>query len=331
MRPIKDRAKELKAAFRKRAAQLVAKNPNISLKNAARELGVAYSTMRNRRNMDPELVRVMGGRRNTERPDIALATIEEAQRQRKIRAVRDVVIIGHVSWRSIKLRVAKHEGWRKLMASVPFDDDRDWQRTFSLRNTRCHPLYLKLVEELEAQGVPQPQASWQAVDQITNQDRAEQLARRDVVRRRKWGDPMENMNLPCNKPPMYRNEKARKAGAKSKFSLLGTYNLVRGLAWTSGRTVDEEVRSTRPKALRLKYQRAVAEWRDGASSKEYERQKEEHARVKAEREAKADLFRTVRGRKQRATALRNREAATVKRRAEGLPAAREVKVTVLKY
>ena len=187
MRPIKDRAKELKAAFRKRAAQLVAKNPNISLKNAARELGVAYSTMRNRRNMDPELVRVMGGRRKTERPDIALATIEEAQRQRKIRAVRDVVVIGHVSWRSIKLRVAKHEGWRKLMASVPFDEDRDWQRTFSLRNTRTHPLYLKLVAELEAQGVPQPQASWQAVDRSRTRTAQNNWRDGKYVRRRKWG------------------------------------------------------------------------------------------------------------------------------------------------
>ena len=79
------------------------------------------------------------------------------------------------------------------------------------------------------------------------------------------------MFIPANKPPMLRNEKARRASAKNKFELLGTYNLVRALAWASGRTVDEEVRSTRPKALRVKYQMAVAEWRDGASSKEYER------------------------------------------------------------
>ena len=57
---------------------------------------------------------------------------------------------------------------------------------------------------------------------------------------------------------MLKNEKARRASAKSKFELLGTYNLVRALAWASGRTVDEEVRSTRPKALRVKYERAVA-------------------------------------------------------------------------
>ena len=87
--------------------------------------------------------------------------------------------------------------------------------------------------------------------------------------------------------------------------------------------------STRPKALRLKYERAVAEWRDGASSKEYARQKEEFERVKAEREAKAASLR-VRG-KAKATAARNREAAKVKRRAEGLPATPEVNVIVQKY
>ena len=95
--------------------------------------------------------------------------------------------------------------------------------------------------------------------------------------------------------------------------------------------MDEEVRSTRPKALRAKYQRAVDEWRDGASSKEYARQKAEFERVKAEREARAASLRTVRGTKARATAARNREAAKVKRRAEGLPAAPKVNVIVQKY
>jgi hypothetical protein len=95
--------------------------------------------------------------------------------------------------------------------------------------------------------------------------------------------------------------------------------------------MDEEVRSTRPKALRVKYQMAVAEWRDGASSKEYARQKAEHARVKAEREARAASLRTARGTKARATAARNREAAKAKRRAEGLPARSGVNVIVQKY
>ena len=319
-----------KATFRMRAARLIEKSPNISLRDAARSLGVAYQTLRNRRNTDPEMMRAMGGRRNTERPDSTLATVIEAQRQGKIRAVRDVVVIGNVHWRTIKLRVAEHEGWRKLMSCIPFDENKDWQRTSFLRNTRTRPLYSKLVAELEAKGVPQPQASWQAVDTITDKDRAERWARKDEVRRRKWGPPKDDMRLPGrNKPPMYRNEKARRASAKSKFELLGTYNLVRGLAATSGRTLDEEVSSTRPKALRLKYERAVAEWRDGASSKEYERQKEEFERVKAEREVKATSLR-VRG-KAKAAAARNWELKKAKRRTEDLPSRPEVHVIVQKY
>ena len=95
------------------------------------------------------------------------------------------------------------------------------------------------------------------MDTITDQDRAERYAMGKATRERKWGPAAENMFMPGNKPPMLRNEKARRASAKSKFELLGTYNLVRALAWASGRTVDGEVRSTRPKALRAKYQRAV--------------------------------------------------------------------------
>ena len=122
-----------KATFRMRAARLIEKSPNISLRDAARSLGVAYQTLRNRRNTDPEMMRAMGGRRNTERPDSTLATVIEAQRQGKIRAVRDVVVIGNVHWRTIKLRVAEHEGWRKLMSCIPFDENKDWQRTSFLR------------------------------------------------------------------------------------------------------------------------------------------------------------------------------------------------------
>jgi hypothetical protein len=311
---------------------LMAKNPNISLRDAARELGIAHQTLRNRRSTDPELVRAMGGRQRADTPDIVLAVISEARRQGKIRAVRDVIVIGNVGWRTIKLHVAKYEGWRKLMASVPFNENKDWRRTAHLRTVRTRPLYSKLVAELEAKGVPQPQASWQAVDTITDQDRAERYAMGKATRERKWGPPKDDMRLPGrNKPPMYRNEKARRASAKNKFALLGTYNLVRALAWASGRTVDEEVLSTRPKALRARYQRAVDEWRDGASAKEYEKQKAEHARVKAEREARAASLRTARGTKARATAARNREAAKAKRRAEGLPATPSVNVIVQKY
>jgi hypothetical protein len=53
--------------------------------------------------------------------------------------------------------------------------------------------------------------------------------------------------------------------------------------------------------------------------------------VKAEREARADSFRTARGRKGRATAARNREAAKVKRRKRELPATAGVNVIVQKY
>ena len=97
--------------------------------------------------------------------------ILEAQRQGKIRAVRDVIVIGNIRWQRIKLRVAKHDGWRQLMASIPFDENKDWRRTAHLRTVRTRPLYSKLVAELEAKGVPQPQASWQAVHTITDQDR----------------------------------------------------------------------------------------------------------------------------------------------------------------
>jgi hypothetical protein len=329
MRRSRDRTEKTKAAFRRRAAKLMAKNPSLPLRDAAHALGVAYITLRKFRSSDPELMRVMGGRRKPESPDSTLAIILEARRQGKIRAVRDVIVIGNIEWRSVKLRVASHEGWRKLMASVPFDENRDWRRTSKLRPTRTRPLYAKLVAELEAKGVPQPQASWQAVDTITDQDRAERWARADEVRREKWGDPRKNSFIPRNKPPMLKNDKVRRASAKNRFELLGTYNLVRALAWASGRTVDEEVRSTRPKALRTKYQMAVAEWRDGASSKEYERQKAEFARVRAERERRAASLR-VRG-KAKATAARNREAAKAKRRAEGLPATPEVNVIVQKY
>ena len=137
---------------------------------------MAYSTLRKFRSSDPELMRVMGGRRKPESADDTLAVIEEAQRQGKIRAVRDVIVIGNVRWQSIKLRTAKHEGWRKLMATVPFDENKDWRRTSHLRTVRTRPLYPKLVAEFEAQGVPQPQASWQAVDTITDKDRAERYA-----------------------------------------------------------------------------------------------------------------------------------------------------------
>ena len=197
MRPIKERAE--KAAFRRRAAKLMAKNPTISLRDAARALGVRHVALRQYRSSDPELMRVMGGRRKPESADSTLAVIKEAQRQGKIRAVRDVIVIGNIGWRTIKLRVASHEGWRKMMASVPFDENKDWRRTSKLRpmHTRHYP---KLVAELEAQGVLQPQASWQAVDTITDQDRAERWARSDEVRRKKWGDPSENMFMPGNKP-----------------------------------------------------------------------------------------------------------------------------------
>ena len=329
MRPISERTEKTKAAFRKRAAKLMAKNPSLSLRDAARALGVKHGALRKFRSSDPELMRVMGGRRKPESADRTLAVVLEAQRQGKIRAVRDVIVIGNVRWQSIKLRVEKYEGWRNLMATVPFDENKDWRRTAHLRTVRTRPLYSKLVAELEAQGVPQPQASWQAVDTITNQDRAERYAMGKATRERKWGPAAENMFIPRNKPPMLKNEKARKASAKSKFELLGTYNLVRALAWASGRTVDEEVRSTRPKALRAKYQRAVDEWRDGASSKEYERQKAEFERVKADREAKAASLR-VRG-KAKATAARNRELKKAKRRTEGLPSRPEVHVIVQKY
>jgi hypothetical protein len=278
MRPIRDRTEKSKAAFRKRAEKLMAKNPSLPLHDAARELGVAYSTMRNLRALDPELMRVMGGRRKPESADDTLAVIEEAQRQGKIRAVRDVIVIGNIRWQRIKLRVAKHEGGRKLMACVPFDENKDWRRTAHLRTVRSRPAYLKLVAELEAKGVPQPQASWQAVDTITDRDRAERYAMGKATRERKWGPAAENSFIPRNKPPMLKNEKARRASAKNKFALLFTYNLVRALAWASGRTVDEEVRSTRPKALRMKYQTAVSEWRDGASSKEYERDRRKSTR-----------------------------------------------------
>ena len=85
----------------------------------------------------------MGGRRKPESADDTLAVIEEAQRQGKIRAVRDVIVIGNIRWQRIKLRVAKHEGWRKLMASVPFDENKDWRRTAHLRTVRTRPLYLE--------------------------------------------------------------------------------------------------------------------------------------------------------------------------------------------
>ena len=100
-----------------------------------------------------------------------------------------MIVIGNVRWQSIKLRVAKHEGWRKLMATVPFDENKDWRRTALLRTVRTRPLYSKLVAELEAQGVPQPQARWQAVDTITDKDRAERYAMGKATRERKWGRP----------------------------------------------------------------------------------------------------------------------------------------------
>ena len=220
MRGSKERTARKMADLRKRAARLMAKNPSLPLRDAAQALGVRHVALRKFRSSDPELMRVMGGRRKPESADRTLAVILEAQRQGKIRAVRDVIVIGNIRWQRIKLRVAKHEGWRKLMASVPFDENKDWRRTAHLRTVRTRPLYSKLVAELEAKGVPQPQASWQAVDTITDQDRAERYAMGKATRERKWGPAAENMFIPRNKPPMLKNEKVRRASAKNKFELL---------------------------------------------------------------------------------------------------------------
>jgi len=72
------------------------------------------------------------------------------------------------------------------------------------------------------------------------------------------------------------------------------------------------------KVLRARNLEAIAEIRDRASSKEYDRQKVEFLRMKAEREAKAATLR-VRG-KGKATAARNREIAKAKRLAEATEA-----------
>jgi hypothetical protein len=161
----------------------------------------------------------MGGRRKPESADSVLAVIEEAQRQGKIRAVRDVIVMGNIRWQRIKLHVAKHDGWRKLMASIPFDENKDWRRTAHLRTVRSRPLYLKLVAELEAKGVPQPQASWQAVDTITDRDRAERYAmgkatrERKLVRLREICSSLET-NLQCLKTRR-RGGRVRRTGLNS--------------------------------------------------------------------------------------------------------------------
>ncbi len=146
------------------------------------------------------------------------------------------------------------------MATVAFDENRDWRRT-PFENCRSGPSYSKRVKQMEAQGVPQPQAPWQAVDTITDKDRAERYAMRNATNERKWGPASENMFIPRNQPAILKNDKARRATAKSKFELLGTYNLVRALAWASGRTVDEEFRARGPRRFERSTE-GVHEWRD---------------------------------------------------------------------
>jgi hypothetical protein len=168
------------------------------------------------------------------------------------------------------------------MSDVPFNDPTPL-RTVNQTGHRAHVLYTKFVRENERARISQPEASWRAVDRAMDEVEKRRKAKAAELRKRKWGDAAWD----GKKKRTFKTKKDHEKEAKRLLRLTSTYNMLRGLAVCSGRTVEEVAADGRTAALRKKYFEAIAECRDKKSVREAARRRDERKKDRAEREARA--------------------------------------------
>jgi len=261
-----------------------------SLRQLAQAIGVHRETLRRAVKRDPELARLTAhitrwnGARGDKTIESRIATIEEAKRAGKVRYIRDALIISGIHWQAHKRYVKKYEGWQRVMANVPFSDVHPARLGFATGH-RAHVLYTNFVRENEANGIPQPEASWRAVDRAADEVEKRRAKNAAELRKRKWGDAAWDVQK--KKKRRYFTKKDAERVAKTALAHMQTYLTLQSLAMRSGKTVEEVAAEGRTAGERKRYFAAIAEARDKKSVKEAAARTDAARKERAEREARA--------------------------------------------
>lgn len=272
------------------------KNNIFSLRQLGKAIGVHHDTLRYAIKRDPELARLTehikgwNGARGGRTIEDRAAIIEEAKRAGKVRTVADALIISDIHWVRYNQYMKQSKAWRRVFADIPFPNP---PRAVYGTGHRAHVLYTKYDRENEAKGIAQPKASWLALDKAIKDVEKHNKKKNAECRKLKWGDASidaQKRKRRGRKPKFFTKKDADKI-AKRRLTHFSTYNLLRCLAASSGKTVDEVAAEGPTVALRKKYFAAIAEMRDKKSVKEATARTEKKKKERAEREAKAAKFR----------------------------------------
>ncbi|AGK59928.1 hypothetical protein HYPDE_41298 [Hyphomicrobium denitrificans 1NES1] len=267
-----------------------------SLRQLAKAIGVHREKLRRVIKADPALARLTdpirgwNGPRGGRTIEDRVAIIEEAKRAGKVRTVADALIISDIHWVRYNQYLKQSEAWRRAFGGIPFPDP---PHAVYGTGHRAHVLYTKYVRENEAKGIAQPEASWGALDKAMRAVEKHIKKKNAECRKLKWGDAsidVQKRKRRGRKQKFFTKKDADKI-AKRRLSHFSTYNLLRYLAASSGKTVDEVAAEGATTALRKKYFAAIAEMRDKKSFKEAVVRTAQKKKERAELEAKAAKFR----------------------------------------